>query len=339
VAQVSQGNAELLSTDSEHNFQYALKRAADLLRAGQVVAVPTETVYGLAANATDAAAVERIFKIKGRPAYNPIIVHVSSVSMAKRCVSRWTLLAGKLARAFWPGPLTLILSRSEWIPSIVAAGGSTVGVRWPSHPFMQALIRECGFPLAAPSGNLSNQVSPTLAQHVQASLGRRIALIVDGGPANVGIESTVLDLSVSPPRVLRPGMIQEASLRVLTQTLSPLHAISGALKSPGLLPRHYAPRSKLVIWSWRDVADLHRHCINSGVKSSGIHVIAHRCIPSEAGFSRVVVIPHDPQAFARSIYAELHRCDQAGAELIIIEAVPQTDEWAAICDRLNRASA
>lgn len=339
MAQFPPGHTELLSTDSAQQFQHAVKHAAALLRGGQVVAVPTETVYGLAANATDAAAVARIFQIKGRPAGNPIIVHVCSVSMAKRCVSRWPLLAGKLARAFWPGPLTLVLPRSALIPPIVTGGGDTVGVRWPSHAFIQALIRECGFPLAAPSANPSNQISPTQAQHVRDSLGGRIPLIVDGGAAHVGIESTVLDLSVSPPRVLRPGIVHEESLLSVTQSLGKGPGAPGALKSPGLLPRHYAPRARLRVWSWHDETELRQRCGTTGVKATGIHVIAHRCIPLGEGFGRVSVIPHDPQAFARSIYAELHRCDQAGAELIIVEALPETDEWAAVSDRLNRASA
>jgi len=339
VARVSQQNAAILPTDSPEAFRYAVQQAAELLRAGQVVAVPTETVYGLAANALDPDAVGRIFRIKGRPAHNPIIVHVCSVSMAKRCVSRWTLLAGRLARAFWPGPLTLVLRRSEGIPPIVTAGGRTVGIRWPSHPFMQALIRECGFPLAAPSANPSNRLSPTNAEHVRRSLVRRIPLIVDGGQAQVGIESTVLDLTAAPPRVLRPGMIHQEALLAVTGTLGTTNGPGPVLKSPGLLRQHYAPRAKLVIWAWHDEPELRRRIAEAGKRSSVIHVITHSHIPSGEGFGRVAVIPHDAEAFARSIYAELHRCDQAGAELIIVEAPPNTDEWAAISDRLKRASA
>src|SRR6266581_8986016 len=174
-------NAELLSTHTPALFTAAVKRAVELLRAGEVVALPTETVYGLAANALDAKAVSRIFEIKGRPAQNPIIVHVAGIEMAKRCVAHWPVLAEKLARAFWPGPLTLVLPRAQEIPEVVTAGGPTVGVRWPSHPFIQAVIRECGFPLAAPSANPSNRVSPTNAEHVRKYLGGQVPLIVDGG--------------------------------------------------------------------------------------------------------------------------------------------------------------
>ncbi|HTL57570.1 MAG TPA: L-threonylcarbamoyladenylate synthase [Candidatus Limnocylindrales bacterium] len=339
MARISQSDAIILRTDSPESFRAAVLRATELLRAGHVVAVPTETVYGLAANAFDAQAVNRIFKIKGRPAHNPIIVHVSSVSMAKRCVSSWPLLAGKLARAFWPGPLTLVLPRSNSIPEIVTAGGPTVGVRWPSHPFMHSLIRECGFPLAAPSANLSNRVSPTNAEHVRKALGNKISLIIDGGQAQVGIESTVLDLSVSPPQVLRPGMIRGSTLRAATGRLGVEEQRGQMPKSPGMLRQHYAPRARLVIWFWHTEEELRQRSAAFGVNPRSVHVIAHDRIPSGQGFGRVSVIPHDAEAFARSIYAELHQCDESGAELIIIEQLPQTDEWKAITDRLNRAAA
>src|SRR6185295_13504155 len=182
------------------------------LRAGEIVALPTETVYGLAANALDAVAVKRIFEAKGRPANNPIIVHVADMAMAHRCAREWPDRADQLAKAFWPGPLTLVMPRSKEIPDIVTAGGPTVGIRWPSHPLIQAVIRECDFPLAAPSANPSGSVSPTNAAHVLHDLGDKISLIVDGGQSQVGIESAVVDLSVHPARILRPGMIHRESL-------------------------------------------------------------------------------------------------------------------------------
>jgi L-threonylcarbamoyladenylate synthase len=306
-----------------------------------VVALPTETVYGLAANAFDAKAVARIYEIKGRPAHNPIIVHVASLEMARQCVVEWPEAARHLARSFWPGPLTLVLPRSGAIPDIVTAGGPTVGLRWPSHPFIQAVIRECGFPLAAPSANLSNKVSPTNAAHVSRSLGGRIPLIVDGGQSQVGIESTVLDLSVTPARVLRPGMIHaEILLPFLDSALRPPPSAldHGPLRSPGQLPRHYSPGAKLEIRSWRDARDLEAQCNNKKSTVEKTHVIAHTVIPTGGSFGRVSVIPHDAEAFARAIYAELHLCDEAGAERIIVEALPQTSEWEAIADRLKRAA-
>jgi L-threonylcarbamoyladenylate synthase len=332
--------AEVLPTHTPELFRTAVQRAAALLRAGEVVALPTETVYGLAASALDAPAVERIFQIKGRPAHNPIIVHVASIEMAKRCVTNWPALASSLAKAFWPGPLTLVLPRAKELPGIITAGGPTVGVRWPSHPFIQAVIRECDFPLAAPSANPSNRVSPTNADHVRKYLGNQIRLIVDGGQAQVGIESTVLDISGGVPRLLRPGMIHEEALVAVTGELAV--GSSGSpevLKSPGLLWRHYSPKAKLVVWSWKDEADLQVRSAKAEVRRSSIHVIAHTRIPSGAGFGRVSVIPHDSAAFARAIYAELHQCDEARAELIVVEALPDDPDWRAIADRLRRAAA
>ncbi len=327
---------EVLPTHTRALFDAAVARAVELLRAGEVVALPTETVYGLAANALDAKAVARIYEIKGRPAQNPIIVHVANVEMAKRCVAEWPPVADKLAKAFWPGPLTMVLPRAKQIPDIVTAGGETVGVRWPSHPFIQEVIRACDFPLAAPSANLSNQISPTNAEHVAKQL--KIPLIVDGGQAQVGIESTVVDLTVNPPRVLRPGMIHEQALAAVTGHLAAGdHNRSAVLKSPGQLTKHYAPKAKLMILKWRDEADLNSQV--AALKSATRrHVIAHTHIPSQTGFSSVSVIPHDAEAFARALYAELHRCDELGAELIIVEAPPETSEWRAIGDRLKRAS-
>jgi L-threonylcarbamoyladenylate synthase len=336
--------AEILSTHSPALFDAAVKRAAELLCAGEVVALPTETVYGLASNALDEKAVAKIFRIKGRPANNPIIVHVVGVEMARRCVKAWPNLAERLAGAFWPGPLTLVLPRAKEIPGVVTAGGTTVGVRWPGHPFIQAVIRECGFPLAAPSANLSSRVSPTNARHVRQQLGDKISLIVDGGQSQVGIESTVLDLTVSPPQVLRPGMIHAESLAaVMGEVRSKKSEVrskgSKAFPSPGLLKKHYAPKAKLLVLSWRDDANLNSQLSTLNSQPSTCFVIAHTHIPSGENFARVNVIPHDAEAFARAIYAELHRCDEAGADLIIIEAPPESPEWSGIADRLRRASA
>jgi L-threonylcarbamoyladenylate synthase len=338
-------DTQVISTNDATLFETAVARAVELLRAGQLVALPTETVYGLAANAWDADAVRRIFEAKGRPSHNPIIVHVASLELARRCVSDWPPQAGRLAEAFWPGPLTLVLPRSPQIPDVVTANGPTVGVRWPDHPFIQAVIRECGFPLAAPSANRSNQISPTNAEHVRKDLGGRIPLIVDGGPSKVGIESSVLDLASSPPRLLRPGMIHMESLlavmggKILHGSGPESSAGAGAfLRSPGLLPKHYSPKARLVLLQWRDEIDLAARLSTCPIQRNKIHVIAHRVIPLSRNFGRVAVIPHDAEAFAHAIYAEMHRCDEDGAELIIVEAPPLGEEWRAIADRLSRAS-
>jgi L-threonylcarbamoyladenylate synthase len=338
-------DTEVIATNDAPLFETAVARAAELLQAGQLVALPTETVYGLAANAWNAAAVRRIFEVKGRPPQNPIIVHVASLELARRCVSDWPLLAASLAAAFWPGPLTLVLPRSGEIPDVVTAGGRTVGVRWPSHPFIQAVIHACGFPLAAPSANQSNQISPTNAEHVRKDLGGRIPLIVDGGQSQVGIESTVLDLACSPPRLLRPGMIHIESLLAAMggsdlQTSAPdrTNGTEMLLRSPGLLPKHYSPKATLILLQWRDENDLAAQLSNYPIQRDRIHVITYHAIPLRQNFGRVAVIPHDAEAFARAIYAELHQCDEAGAELIVVETPPSSEEWRGIADRLTRAA-
>ena len=261
--------------------------------------------------------------------------------MARDCVKDFPELAEKFSKSFWPGPLTLILPRAEKIPDAVTAGGETVGVRWPSHPFMQAVIRECGFPLAAPSANLSNQISPTNAEHVRAQLAGKISLVVDGGQSQVGIESTVLDLSVSPPRVLRPGMIHAESLAAVGGEISnfKFQISNSVLRSPGLLEKHYSPKAKLVVLNWRDDADLKSQISNLKSQIADCFVIAHTRIPAGEIFADVSVMPHDAEAFARALYAELHRCDAAGAKLIVVEAPPDSPEWSGIADRLCRAAA
>ena len=335
--------AEILPTHTPALFGMAVARAAELLRAGELVALPTETVYGLAANGLDARAVAKIFEVKARPGHNPIIVHVASVAMARLCVAAWPEVADRLASAFWPGPLSLVLPRSHAIPDLVTAGGATVGVRWPRHPFIQAVMEACNFPLAVPSANLSTRVSPTKAQHVQKSLGNKIPLIIDGGPSQVGIESTVVDLVAKPPRVLRPGMIHAESLSAVAGAVQSAErgarTSAAQLPSPGLLPRHYAPRAKLMILSWLDDADLHRQLSIVSCRLSAVHVIAHTRIPSGQGLGRVSVMPLDAQAFARAIYAELHRCDEEGAELIAVESLPGGSQWHSLADRLARAAA
>lgn len=337
--------AEILPTHTPALFDSAVARAVELLRRGELVVLPTETVYGLAANAFEATAVQRIFAVKGRPAHNPIIVHVSDLVMARRCAGQWPDDANKLAAAFWPGPLTLVLPRSAEIPDVVTAGGNTVGIRWPSHPFMQAVIRACGFPLAAPSANRSNEISPTNAQHVARGIGELVSLIVDGGQSQIGIESTVLDITTAPPRVLRPGMIHEESLRAVTGVLNmSVSASNGALRSPGQLRKHYAPKARLVILAWRDEEDFKSQLVRLleerswQIPADRIFVIAHTHIPVGVDVERISVIPHDAEAFARAIYSELHLCDEAGAGLIIVEAVPHEPEWRAIADRLERAA-
>src|SRR5690242_6187855 len=227
----------------------ALARAAAVLRGGGLVAFPTETVYGLGANALDPAAVARIFAAKGRPATNPLIVHVAEAAEAVRVAAAWPEAAARLAERFWPGPLTLVLPRRDTVPDAVTAGGPTVAVRVPAHPVARALIRAAGVPVAAPSANRSTQVSPTRAAHVLTGLDGRIDLLLDGGPTAGGLESTVLAVTASPPRLLRRGLVRPGEIEAVVGALArsgPVAAATGqVLPSPGMLGRHYAPRAVL----------------------------------------------------------------------------------------------
>ena len=311
----------------------ALGQAAELLAQGQLVALPTETVYGLAADARSPEAVARIFEAKGRPAGNPLIVHIDSVEMAEGCVAAWPRAAAQLAGAFWPGPLSLVLPKADSIPDIVTAGGKTVAVRCPAHPVFSAVLAKCGFPLAAPSANRSNRVSPTRAEHVVDQLGGRIPLVLDGGACDLGIESTVLDLTGDTPTLLRPGMI---SLGQLQAVLGPVAtakppAAAAPLKSPGQLQRHYSPRAKLIIVEGDMAAAL-------GQADVTAHVIARTAAPAAWPSERWHELPVAVGDVARELYSTLHRCDQLGAETILVQSLPSGGEWTALRDRLNRAA-
>lgn len=335
--------AIVLKAIDPQEIESAVDEAVKLLKSGEVVALPTETVYGLAANAFNPDAVAKIFAIKGRPSNNPIIVHVSSIAMAKKCVRQWTTEATKLANNFWPGPLTIVLPKSETIPSIVTAGGDTVGIRFPSHPVIQKVIEKCGFPLAAPSANISSRVSPTTAEHVLKQLGDRIKLIIDGGPCKVGIESTVFDLACDPPRVLRPGIIHEESLFAALGKKKPSMLIeegkNGALRSPGLLKKHYAPLAKLFCLEWQTAEELIEKMSEIGCIPEYTRILAFSDAPLNLKSWNITLMPRKATAYARALYAELHRCDEEGARWIIIQTPPRLPQWEAIHDRLRRASA
>lgn len=283
-------------------------RAAELLRAGQLVAIPTETVYGLAANALDEAAVRRIFAAKGRPYSSPLIVHVADLAMARELAREWPQHAEKLAARFWPGPLTIIVPKSDKVPDIVTAGLPSVALRMPAHPVALAVIRAAGIPLAAPSANRFTQLSPTTAQHVREALGDAVDLIVDGGPCSVGIESTVISLTGSVPRILRPGMISQTQIE---EVIGPVESGAGE-ESPGQHPKHYSPRTRVVIGE-------------SPHDGHGIQL-------------DVSNMPHDAAAYAELFYGKLHELDQQGYDWIAIELPPDTPEWAGVRDRITRAA-
>ena len=285
-----------------------------MIRAGELVAFPTETVYGLGANALDPTAVEKIYVAKGRPANSPLIVHVDSIEMARGLAREWPEKAEKLARRFWPGPLTLVLPKKPHVPDMLTAGLDTVGIRMPSNPIALALIHEAGLPIAAPSANRFSELSPTTAEHVRAAMGDRVAMVLDGGRTTIGIESTVLSLAGPEAILLRPGMISQAEIEEVIGTVRVEREVSGsAHSSPGMHRRHYSPKTPLIL-------------VQPGQLRSRGHGVR-------------LQMPADPGQYAAVLYERLHQADSENWDWIEIELPPENPAWAAIRDRLERAAA
>jgi L-threonylcarbamoyladenylate synthase len=287
-----------------------VSRAAELIRSGGLVAFPTETVYGLGANALDARAVERIFAAKRRPHTSPLIVHVDTIEMARSLAREWPAAADALAARFWPGPLTLIVPKRPHVPDIVTAGLDTVGIRMPRHELALAIIRAAATPIAAPSANRFTELSPTEAEHVEESLGEDLDGVVAGGASEVGIESTVLSLA-GPPALLRPGVIPLPEIEAL---IGPVTVVTGSPDgphpAPGMHLRHYSPHTPL-----------HLGAAPAAGRGAWLR-IEGRCA----------------RDFASALYARLHELDHAGLDWIAVELPPDTPEWAGVLDRLRRAA-
>ena len=288
----------------------SVEHAAALIREGRLVAFPTETVYGLGANALDAEAVARIFAAKGRPRSSPLIVHVDSVAMARDLAAEWPDAAETLARRYWPGPLTIVVPKRDVIPDIVTAGLPTVGLRMPAHPLALELIRAAGVPIAAPSANRFTELSPTAAGHVPETLAD---YVLDGGPAHVGIESTVLSLAGSPT-LLRPGVIPLTEIEALIGPVMVAAApAAGAHAAPGMHPRHYRPATTLYLG-------------DPPANGRGVYLrVGHE-------------MPGNPREYAAALYETLHRLDTESLDWIAVEVPPDTPEWAGVRDRLKRAA-
>jgi L-threonylcarbamoyladenylate synthase len=304
----------------------ALAEAAVVLRAGGLVAFPTETVYGLGAVATNPGAVRRIYRAKGRPSTNPLIVHVSGAEMAREYVAGWPEAADRLATALWPGPLTLVLPRAAIIPDEITGGLGTVGLRVPAGMVARGLIGAVGLPLAAPSANQSNGISPTRAEHVLADLAGRIELVLDGGPAEVGLESTVLDLSEGPPyRVLRPGPIGALAIAEVLgrEVVEGVIVAEGLAASPGQRPVHYAPTTPAYrVEAGEDLLEIEGAAVVVvGAEAEGVAA----CLP-------------EPVGAARELYRVLRELDGSGARAIVVVMPPDWPEWRAVRDRLARAT-
>jgi L-threonylcarbamoyladenylate synthase len=313
-----------------------VQRAVDLLRAGELVAFPTETVYGLGADARNPDAVAKIFAAKGRPADHPLIVHIPDAAH----LSQWAIdipaIAYSLATAFWPGPLTLILKRAAGVPDLVTGGQDTIGLRVPNHPVALDLLRHFNGGLAAPSANRFGHISPTTAAHVAEELGDRVALILDGGPCTVGIESTILDLSRGTPEILRPGAI---GIEAIARVLGSAPRVSSGATAPrvsGSLEAHYAPRTPLKLLAGDALPFAVRHAM---VANERVAILA--CMPPAITDERIVwrIAPTDAVGFARELYANLRDLDAAGCAHIVVQRPPGTELWRAVNDRLRRAAA
>ena len=325
----------------------AIAEAAALLRTGDIVGMPTETVYGLAADALNPLAVKKIFAAKGRPADHPLIVHLPSAEH----LPQWAAAIPKdvlaLARAFWPGPLTLILKRTQDVPDEVTGGQDTVGVRVPSHPVALALLRAFDGGLAAPSANRFGRISPTTAVHVQEELGERVAMILDGGACEVGIESTILDFSRDMPEILRPGAISPEDIaRVIGRRprvrgeVEPAPSADAAVAPPaprvsGALAAHYAPRTPLRLV---EPALLAEEAAALAGEGSRVAVLAHSIRDPQDARLTWRSLPAEPAAYAQGLYASLRALDAVGADFILIEALPGGPGWRAVADRLGRAA-
>ena len=303
-------------------------RAAEILRRGGLVAFPTETVYGLGADASSASAIAHLYRVKGRPGEHPVIVHFASADGAFRWAREVPEGARALAQRFWPGPMTLILKRSPLAHDFVTGGQDNVGLRVPSHPVARELLKAFGNGVAAPSANRFGHVSPTTAQHVREDLGQDVDLVLEGGPAEVGIESTIVDFSGGAPVLLRPGRIAKAQLEEILKAKvedrkreSPRHS--------GGLERHYAPKTSARL--------VPTHELDKEIARLGDKVAVLAFSRPDERVDYWLRMPREPQAYAQRLYAALRELDGAGCEAILVESPPDAPEWAAVLDRLRRA--
>ena len=303
-----------------------VRRAAQILRAGGLVAFPTETVYGLGADASSAKAIARLYAVKGRPADHPVIVHFASADQAFQWAGAVPDSARALAKKFWPGPLTLILKRGKAAKDFVTGGQDTVGLRVPSHPVAHELLKEFAGGIAAPSANRFGMVSPTTAAHVRQDLGKDVELVLEGGPSQVGIESTIVDLSSGTPVLLRPGHIARTELESVIGPVGEKSAASP--RHSGGMEKHYAPRTPARL--------VPTHALDKEIaKGKSVAVLAFSRPDERVDFW--LRMPRDPQGYAQKLYAALRELDGADCEQILVEAPPDTPEWAAVRDRLKRA--
>ena len=297
------------------------------------MAFPTETVYGLGADASNPVAVKKIFAAKGRPADHPVIVHIADMSELKHWAAEVPRAAWLLAEKFWPGPLTMVLKRSPHVNDLISGGQNSIGLRVPGHAVAQQLLKAFGGGIAAPSANKFGRLSPTTAEHVREELGNAVEMVLDGGPCDVGIESTIVDLTREPPAILRPGRV--SAQQIADALLVPLgESAADRPRVPGSLASHYAPRAPLKLVQPDEIENY----VRRQVVQPPVAVVARRGRPRDSKVALWQVAPETPEEYARLLYASLRRLDDAGCRLIVVEAPPLLPEWAAVRDRLDRAA-
>lgn len=330
--------------------QTQIDQAVECLKKGGLVAIPTETVYGLAADANNEAAVRKIFAAKGRPADHPLIVHIADI----KDLSHWARdipdYALQLAKQYWPGPMTLILKKQAHVLDCITGGQDTVGIRIPNHSVAQQLLKAFEGGLAAPSANKFGHISPTSAEHVRQHLSDTVDIILDGGHCGVGIESTIIDCTGDAPRILRPGMITQNMIEGLGPSPRRGDTVEKAPRVSGALPSHYAPQTLTHLLSAQAIDDRMQNLQTNNVVvlSSRKHTphrvklydarIPHRETPADSTISHWIIMPTDPHAYAHRLYEQLHFADSLGCQAILIEQVPDTPEWSGILDRITKAS-
>jgi len=314
-------------------MQGTIESAVAALDGGEVIGLPTETVYGLAGDATNPAAVRRIFALKGRPADHPVIVHLGDAAWLDHWARDIPPAARQLAECFWPGPLTMILRRAATVSDLITGGQDTVGLRVPAHPVALAVLRGFGRGLAAPSANRFGHLSPTTAEHVRAEFGADLPLVLDGGPCDIGIESTIVDLSGDRPRVLRPGNIAAELLAAVLDAPVTGGAAAASPRVAGSLRSHYAPRARAELLAREE---LDTRLAKARREHETVAVLAIGDLPAAA---HGLALPASPENYARGLYAALRTLDADGVNCILIEAPPSSLAWLAIRDRLRRATA
>jgi L-threonylcarbamoyladenylate synthase len=322
---------------AEQPRERVIGQAALIIQLGGLVAFPTETVYGLGADAMNEQAVQKIFQAKGRPADNPLIVHVNSREMLYRVASDVNDKASRLIEKFCPGPLTLVLARKTEVAPTVSAGLQTVAVRIPNHPVALALIEKADTPIAAPSANSSGKPSPTSALHVLQDLEGRIEMILDGGTTNIGIESTVLDVTEAIPVILRPGWVTREMLAETIGEVRQAISQNELKRSPGTRYRHYSPRARVVLLENAPAEFIHKFCTDL-LKSEKVGLISKTPVFIDDARFAAILLEDNPVAYARQIYAALRELDEKNPGIIVVEGISEKDEGAAVMDRLKRAA-